>query len=744
MAKIHKLIKDGQTIYPATTTDAVVHPTTRKNLTEELFDLKKENGSLSFFCKNTPSQAGNIDLRCINLNLKSGSYLKFRVDTLRGEATNYEMLSYYGNTYFDKTQFNIGEEYVLPLIKDFETDTELVLGAYIKNAKPHVEAKFTAIINDQLNASFPVITDKIADGAITTAKIADNSIDTYKKIINPLFLSIPYWGNIIKDVYIDSEDIPKDAKNPEKPLFTLEQILYAYGEKGWNRIRIAYLKNDGTYANPFGDTIQTEDKQGSNAAIKFGLSGKSYAIVNFSELAYLGYSLNSEIVYNPTGDYKFITERVINRQFHSEIIPPKSIKDNMLETDFSDLKKSIDNLEESVDNIKKQNDYSDLELYSIGDSLFAGGVWQNEVAKRLGIKFDQNKNADPSFPLSIGGTSSDMSRIGTTYFRTLNLIKKGYIQDKGEKSVIILENVNDGIFDFDVAAPSFKMDKSYSVNELSTSNLNDIPKNERSLNAVVGLKKISNGKKLIINTLPTKEGDVRIRTGWAGPGESDYNIHVIPQGNDELTKQYVIDRIVEYSYKGIFDTAGSDGNSVYFTNGNNDYETTLNFTDTGGTGMSCSIETVSDAPWEIYYWYIGSDIEDVNWGNVKKWIIPSVSSAWKSSIEELLRNFPKAHIFIVNFPAISKTANDYYNAEKGIYDESRWYTDTQDKKNKALKQFKNISGLYNIPLIDIWGDMNMSASNWNEFFPSSANIHPLKSGYERIGCLLASMIKIYI
>jgi len=744
MAKIHKLIKDGQTIYPATTTDAVVHPTTRKNLTEELFDLKKENGSLSFFCKNTPSQAGNIDLRCINLNLKSGSYLKFRVDTLRGEATNYEMLSYYGNTYFDKTQFNIGEEYVLPLIKDFETDTELVLGAYIKNAKPHVEAKFTAIINYQLNASFPVITDKIADGAITTAKIADNSIDTYKKIINPLFLSIPYWGNIIKDVYIDSEDIPKDAKNPEKPLFTLEQILYAYGEKGWNRIRIAYLKNDGTYANPFGDTIQTEDKQGSNAAIKFGLSGKSYAIVNFSELAYLGYSLNSEIVYNPTGDYKFITERVINRQFHSEIIPPKSIKDNMLETDFSDLKKSIDNLEESVDNIKKQNDYSDLELYSIGDSLFAGGVWQNEVAKRLGIKFDQNKNADPSFPLSIGGTSSDMSRIGTTYFRTLNLIKKGYIQDKGEKSVIILENVNDGIFDFDVAAPSFKMDKSYSVNELSTSNLNDIPKNERSLNAVVGLKKISNGKKLIINTLPTKEGDVRIRTGWAGPGESDYNIHVIPQGNDELTKQYVIDRIVEYSYKGIFDTAGSDGNSVYFTNGNNDYETTLNFTDAGGTGMSCSIETVSDAPWEIYYWYIGSDIEDVNWGNVKKWIIPSVSSAWKSSIEELLRNFPKAHIFIVNFPAISKTANDYYNAEKGIYDESRWYTDTQDKKNKALKQFKNISGLYNIPLIDIWGDMNMSASNWNEFFPSSANIHPLKSGYERIGCLLASMIKKYI
>lgn len=41
MAKIHKLTKGGQTIYPATTTDAVVHPTTRKNLTEELTGLNK-------------------------------------------------------------------------------------------------------------------------------------------------------------------------------------------------------------------------------------------------------------------------------------------------------------------------------------------------------------------------------------------------------------------------------------------------------------------------------------------------------------------------------------------------------------------------------------------------------------------------------------------------------------------------------------------------------------------------------
>lgn len=41
MAKIYKLTKGGQTIFPATTTDAVVNPNSRKSLTEELSELEK-------------------------------------------------------------------------------------------------------------------------------------------------------------------------------------------------------------------------------------------------------------------------------------------------------------------------------------------------------------------------------------------------------------------------------------------------------------------------------------------------------------------------------------------------------------------------------------------------------------------------------------------------------------------------------------------------------------------------------
>ena len=42
MAKMHKLTKGGQTIFPATITDAVVNPKTRKSLTTEISELSKK------------------------------------------------------------------------------------------------------------------------------------------------------------------------------------------------------------------------------------------------------------------------------------------------------------------------------------------------------------------------------------------------------------------------------------------------------------------------------------------------------------------------------------------------------------------------------------------------------------------------------------------------------------------------------------------------------------------------------
>lgn len=57
MAKMHKLTKGGQTIYPATITDAVVNPKTRKSLTTEISELE--------------SSLNGGDTGYINLNIQS-------------------------------------------------------------------------------------------------------------------------------------------------------------------------------------------------------------------------------------------------------------------------------------------------------------------------------------------------------------------------------------------------------------------------------------------------------------------------------------------------------------------------------------------------------------------------------------------------------------------------------------------------------------------------------------------------
>ena len=830
------------------------------------------------------SGSSALDLREIKVSLKKNSLLKFRVDISGSEISTYQMLSFYGGMHLGQTSFNIGEDYVLPLSKEFNASTDIRFGAFIKNATPGTKAKFTYTLNYQNNPENPIGNEKLADGAVTSEKLADGAVtsekladdaisennlpslsrnfatsvelrkcgfywnnantgslskatseidglivpvmfdntdlvivgnipnkygnnvvfysdypstDTYigvtqnyknnrvtpkagskyalftivattpfkafayqsivengsvddnkikdasitfsKKIINPILYNAPFTASIVKEVYISKEDIPADAKDVENPIFCLGQILYTFGSTSINRIRIYYLTNEDTYKQAFGE-IQTEDAEGNNAIIKFGKTKESYAKINFSELKDMGIEKNTHVFFDSTGKYPFINSVILNRQFSANSIPDRSIPNEKLETDLTELNNRLTVVEDAV-----EAGLSNTELFSIGDSLFAGGTWQKKTAEILNITFDQNKNADPSFPLSIGGTDSDMSKIGSTYFRVKNLVTKEYIKDSGENAIIVLENVNDGTFDFNPADRTYKMDKQYSIASLSQEQLNLISNEDRVLNAVAGVRSLSNGKKLTITALPTIEGDVTIKTGWAGPGVSTYNIHVIPQENDDLTRKYIIERIIEYSYKGIFDTAGEDGNSVYFTNGNNTYETTLEFTDTGKTGMACSVETVSnEAPWETFYWYNGENTEDENWGNTLNWVKPTKSSAWKSSIEELLRLYPKAHIFIANFPAIGKAVNDYYDSERGIYDEKRWYDANKERKDKQLSQFKAISEFYNIPLLDVWGNMNMSASNWNTFFPEAANVHPLKDGYEREGILIAALLKNFI
>ena len=571
-----------------------------------------ELGLYPIVVSKTYSGLSSLDLREIRVSLKKSSLIKFRVDISGSEINTYKMMSYYGDTYLDQTSFNTGEDYVLPLSKEFNTNTDIRFGAFITNATSGTEAKFTYIINYQNNPENPIGSEKLADGAVTNEKLADDAIlennlpplnrnfavsaelrkcgfyfnnyntgslskatseidgliipvmhdntdltivgniknkfgdrvvfysdypstDTYlgcvsyknntvppisgakyalfaidattpfkafayqlvipdnfiigndkikdesitlsKKIINPILYKAPFTASIIKEVYISKEDIPADAKDVENPVFCLGQILYTFGASSVNRIRIYYLTDENTYKQAFGE-IQTKDPEGNNAIIKFGNTKKSYAKINFSELKDLGINKNTELFYDKEGKYPFINSVILNRQFSTDSIPDRSIPNEKLETDLTELNNRLTAVEDAVG-----AGLSNTELFSIGDSLFVGGTWQKKTAEILNITFDQNKNADPSFPLSIGGTDSDMSKIGSTYFRVKNLVTKEYIKDSGENAIIVLENVNDGTFDFNPADRTYKMDKQYSIASLSQEQLNLISNEDRVLNA---------------------------------------------------------------------------------------------------------------------------------------------------------------------------------------------------------------------------------------------------------------------
>ena len=393
------------------------------------------------------------------------------------------------------------------------------------------------------------------------------------------------------------------------------------------------------------------------------------------------------------------------------------------------------NLPNTEDNT---NNYSSYELYTIGASIASNGEWQKRVVELLGIKFDQSLNNDPSHPTSIGGTNSAMGNLGSTYFRTLNLINYGNIQGKGENAIVLFQNANDGGFTFDASAKSYTLEDFIVMDEITEESLTAIPEEDRNFNKVIKLKKTAAGKVLTISTLPSKEGDVRVRVGLSTTGGLNYDIHVIPQASDDETRQYILDKIVENDYRSIYDNYYND-NGVSFTSGTST-DIVLEFYDVDNTGMTCTIEDNPAVQYEECYWFDSLDIS--NWTNPTRWIIPNLSSGWKSSIEELLRRFPKLRIGVLNVPNFRLAQSDFLQAN-GVYNEKAFFDAVDTEKQKTIKRCSDICNFYGLKLIDIWSQTNISASNLSEFYYDN-NPHPKPEGYKRYGDIVAATIKNWI
>ncbi len=388
---------------------------------------------------------------------------------------------------------------------------------------------------------------------------------------------------------------------------------------------------------------------------------------------------------------------------------------------------------------------SKYELFSLGDSLSAAGIWQTKVAQLTGCIFDQAKNNKAGAMLSVGGTSSFGNTFDNVLWRTKNLIDQNYITDNGENTIVILENVNDGyqVFNGDDKSiiPTTPIE-GYNDADFGVELLESIS-DKATLNAVLRLNTVVAGKNLKIDTLPTRAGTVTLRVGWAGPGYSNYNIYVEPQATDEETLAHVLDRILEYAYTGITDVLGEDGVSVDFSSGNPNYLPTVQFTDTDDTGMICTVTDNPNAKGSVARYFIGNSIDE--WTDTSKWQKGiTYSQGWKSSIELLQRTYPKLHIFVSHFPLHAVTSSEYI-LPNGSYDTVAYNSVSRmETMRKMQVELGNIAKFYSIPLLDVFAECGIGINNMLTYYNTSANVHPKNEGYYRFGETVATQLKRYL
>ena len=263
------------------------------------------------------------------------------------------------------------------------------------------------------------------------------------------------------------------------------------------------------------------------------------------------------------------------------------------------------------------------------------------------------------------------------------------------------------------------------------------------MNAVLRLTETMPGKNLKIETLPTKEGDVTLYVGWSGPGRSYYNVHVVPQATNEETMQYVLDKIMEYAYTGITDALGDDGVSVDFSNGTSTHPVTVEFTDTGNTGMTVSITDNSAAKTSVAMYFIGDSIDE--WNDTSKWQEGiTYSQGWKSAIELLQRAYPQLHIFVSHFPHHSVTSSEYL-LPSGVYDSASYDKVSRMEMMRNMQiELAKIAEFYSLPFLNVFAECGIGINNMLKYYNAQANVHPKKEGYYRFGETIAAQLKRYL
>ena len=413
----------------------------------------------------------------------------------------------------------------------------------------------------------------------------------------------------------------------------------------------------------------------------------------------------------------------------------------------TDIREELNEIEQDVQELQESiKDYSDYNLYVIGDSLSAGGQWPYAVRQKMGITYNVQQN----YLLSAGGTMTAGLSRDSGLWRTKKLIDSNFISDDS-KAVIIFENVNDAgqlsrlgnENDTPIIPRNFI--EGYSLNDWGADLLNSIPSGQRETNAVIGLESTTHGKNLKITTMPSANGNITLKVGWTGDVKN-YSIYVTT--ND--TRADILNKILEYDYIGIVDVLGNDNDSVDFAMQGgyvSGYQTIVEVVSVGNTGMAFTVSDTDSAKYYSPKIFIG-DVA-TQWSNVEYWEdseYVTLYKAWRSCLDLIQKTYPNAHVFISIFPRLNEEQTTYL-LDNGTIDIAAFKGSIQQHYFEQLRTFLiRIANEYSVQILDVAANCGISMVNANNYYPTeggykTSNVHPTNEGYAKMADYVATELE---
>lgn len=396
---------------------------------------------------------------------------------------------------------------------------------------------------------------------------------------------------------------------------------------------------------------------------------------------------------------------------------------------------------------------SSLELFSVGDSLSESGQWQEKVSEVLGVSFDNSKNANASYPTSIGGTLmftkweyGNLEYTGMA--RAMNLSQ--YLNAESE-GVVILECVNDfteatnlsdtqenpAITSGTIDDKPFMLTQIINKSEssaLDVSLLNSIAVEDRKYGTAIKISAgSSQGYKVSVNSVANQSGNIIINMN----SSHNHNTFTIAVSTSDTAAQ-IAKKIGEVNYAD-WSTKVVDNEVEFYC-----YVSGGDFTvNAGTTGVSIT-KTSAAVSVPKYYVFKGDSL--IDWSDTTKWHgINTISfySAWKGIINYINTNFPKIRLFVLILPEMNMTPSEFKNSD-GTYDMDAYMSQRWVQCRRLVSEAqRTIAKRYNIPIIDLEDNIGVNIGNYSQYYYDN-NTHPKDAGYELWGNIIGGELKKYI